>query len=349
MPPRLPCSAAGRLSAAARHARISAPAPRCADQIHRAALSTAAARHYASASSGASLTEAFKLPDDYVPPTKPPTARPAEARKSQLLRTYTSLLRSTPLLLIFQHNNLTAVEWAAIRRELKAALAAVPPPPAPASPDAAPPVDVSSRVLMQVVRTSMFNQALKIIEFWDPAAKDKTSAKYTHDLSASAYEAVKAAQQAPPADSAYAQMLPLLLGPLAVVTFPAVSPQHLAAVLSIVAPSPPAFPAPLRRKNPGYYDLTTQNGLQKLMLVGARVEGKVFDVDGTRWVGGIQGGLEGLQGQLVAMLQSAGLGLTAALEGAGKSLWATMESRKTMLEDAEKPAEKAAEGAEKKE
>lgn len=79
-----------------------------------------------------------------------------------------------------------------------------------------------------------------------------------------------------------------------------------------------------------------QTGLQKLLLLGARVEGKVFDIDGTKWVGGIEGGLEGLQAQLVSMLQGFGAGLTNTLESAGKSLYFTVEGRRTMLEDEEK-------------
>lgn len=288
----------------------------------------------------ASISELFKLPDDYIPPTQPPSARQPQVRKTQLLRTYTSLLRSTPLMLIFQHNNLTAPEWAAIRRELRAALAAVAPP------AASPTQDISPHISLQVVRTRMFTQALKIIEFYDPAtasapAETESGKKhYTHDLSVAAYEAVKAAEQSVPEDSVYAQLSPLLVGPLALVTFPVVSPQHLAAALSILAPSPPAFPAPTRKKNPGYYELTMQNGLQKLMLVGARVEGKVFDIDAVKWVGGIEGGLDGLRAQLVSMLHSAGMGLTSALEGASKSLWVTMESRRIQLEDAGKEGEK---------
>ncbi|KAF3766720.1 hypothetical protein M406DRAFT_345124 [Cryphonectria parasitica EP155] len=342
MPPRLPSQASRRLRMVTGQGRIATSSPAATAAAARSVPGST--RHYAVAAS--SLASAFRLPDDYVPPTKPPSARAPEVRKSQLLRSYTSLLRSTPFILMFQHNNLTAVEWAAIRRELKAALAAVPAP--PVSPDGRAPVDISNDVLLQVLRTSMFNQALKIVEFYDPVAAKaaaqtpgKAGAKkeYTHDLSMAAYQAVKAAEKNISEDSAYAQLVPLLIGPLAVITFPAVSPQHLAAVLSIVAPNPPAFPAPSRKKNPGYHDLTTQSGLQKLLLVGGRIESKVFDVDGVRWVGGIEGGLEGLRGQLVAMLQSAGLGLTSALEGASKSLWMTMEGRKTMLEDAEKGGE----------
>lgn len=297
-------------------------------------------RHYATPSS---ISELLKLPDDYIPPTQPPSARRPEVRKTQLLRTYTSLLRSTPLILIFQHNNLTATEWAAIRRELRSALAAVAPP--AVSPDGRAPLDISSHISLQVVQTRMFTQALKVVELYDPAnvavsAETGAKPKYTHDLSVAAYEAVKAAEKSIPEDSSYAQLSPLLVGPLALLTFPAVSPQHLAAALSILVPSPPAFPAPTRKKNPGYYELTTQTGLQKLMLVGGRIESQVFDSDGIKWVGGIEGGLEGLRAQLVAMLQSAGMGLTSALEGASKSLWVTMESRRTQLEEAGKEGEK---------
>lgn len=243
-------------------------------------------------------------------------------------------------MLIFQQNNLSSIEWAALRRELKFALAAVPPPAPPADAATPPQVDIAPYVQLQVVRTTMFRQALKVLEFYDPSAAAK-DAVYTHDLSMAAYEAVKAAEtKSVSPDSMYAQLQPLLVGPLCVLTFPAVSPQHLAAALRILAPSPPAFPAPTRKKNPAYHDQITQSGLHKLMLIGGRIEGKAFDMEGVQWVGGIEGGLEGLRAQLVGMLQSAGLGLTSALEGAGKSLWMTMESRRTMLEEEEKGGEK---------
>lgn len=235
-------------------------------------------------------------------------------------------------MLIFQQNNLSSLEWASLRRELRFALAAVKPPAGASSPDAPKPVDIAPYIQLQVVRTTMFRQALKIIEFYDPTGAKE--AKYTHDLSMAAYEAVKAVEaKTIPEDSMFAQLQPLLVGPLCLLTFPAVSPQHLAAALSILAPSPPAFPAPTRKKNPGYHDPITQSGLQKLMLIGGRIEDKAFDLEGVRWVGGIEGGLDGLRAQLVGLLQNAGLGLTSTLEGAGKALWVTMESRRTMLEE----------------
>lgn len=89
----------------------------------------------------------------------------------------------------------------------------------------------------------------------------------------------------------------------------------------------------------------TQSGLQKLLLLGARVEGKVFDTDGVRWIGGIEGGLEGLRAQLVAMLAGVGAGVTGLLEGMSRSLYFTLEGRKGMLEDEDRgpPEEKSAE------
>lgn len=281
----------------------------------------------------------FKVPADYVPPTKPPTARPSDTRKSQLLRNYTSLLRSTPLILVFQHNNLTAVEWAAVRRELRLALANVSTPGTESE-------EIARKAQLSVIRTRIFDVALKIVEFHDPSkvapttvstlSGEKVQMVYNHDLSKAAYKAVQAATKGDtplPESSAYAQMSPLLVGPLAILTLPAVSPAHLAAALSVLSPSPPAFPPPSKKKSPGYHEPIAQSGIQKLMLVGGRVEDKVFDLDGVKWVGGIEGGLDSLRAQLVYMLQSAGLGLTSALEGASKSLWLTLESRRSVLDE----------------
>jgi large subunit ribosomal protein L10 len=247
------------------------------------------------------------------------------------------LLRSTPLLLVFQHNNLTGEEWSAIRRELKRAIQAVGTP----AVDASAPADIVPHIGIHVVRSNIFRVALRVVEFFDSAAV-KTSlgpkGVYAHDVSKSAYAATnkRAIEQLEiPETSSYAQLEPVLIGPLALLSFPAISPTHLAAALSALSPSP-AFPAPTKRKNPAYYDPVFQNAVKKLLLVGGRIESKVFDVDGIRWVGGIQGGLDGLRAQLVALLQMAGMNLTSALEGAGKSLWLTMESRRSVLEEDEK-------------
>lgn len=207
-------------------------------------------------------------------------------------------------------------------------------------------------IKFQIVQTGIFAAALRVVEFFHPERQPKatehhpsdpaspTSAvipdtlptssdmRYTHVLSKAAHEAA--------ANRKLKHGLePLLSGPLALVTFPHVSPAYLKAVLSILSPNKD-FPAPKRKAVPGYHEPAVQIGLQKLMLLGARVEGKVFDMDGTRWVGGIEGGIDGLRAQLVAMLQGFGAGITNTLEAAGRSLYFTMEGRKGMLEDEQK-------------
>ncbi|KAI4262392.1 MAG: hypothetical protein L6R42_002433 [Xanthoria sp. 1 TBL-2021] len=277
------------------------------------------------------------------PPTQPPSHRPPEFRKSQLHRQYTSLLRSAPLILLFQHNNLKATELMAIRRELAIALQKLDQDdPSPSSP--------SKGVKLQIIQSRIFSAALRIVEYWNPSTSQPlishsqdpstqssipgipnttpspTDPALTHSLSRRARNAVISKKYTHP-------LSPLLSGPLALLTFPTVSPAHLKTAVSILSPRAPGFPAPLRRTNPGYHDPVTQAGLQKMLLLGARVEGRVFDIEGVRWVGGIEGGLEGMRGQLVGMLQGFGAGLTGALEGASRSLYLTVEGRRIMLED----------------
>lgn len=261
-------------------------------------------------------------------------------------------------MLIFQHNNLTAHEWAAVRRELRSGLQNAVSPPAQEL-SAAPENDLSSKIGIQVVRTNILDVAVRITELerlsgYQPEPHVLTDAAgkkvYSHDLSKKVWGRVnKAMEEDQLQQTNYPELSALLTGPIAVVAFPAITPAHLAAVLKVLAPSPPAYPAPTRRKSPGYYDPVAQSGFHKLMLVGGRVEGKAFDSDGLKWVGSIEGGLDGLRAQLVYMLQSAGMGLTNALDGASKSLWFTLENRKAMLEEeqkglAESPAESPAEG-----
>ena len=214
---------------------------------------------------------------------------------------------------------------------------------------------IADGIKVQIIQTSIFAAALRVVEYFRPELQPKATSPsssdpstqssavfsnnlptpddptFTHGLSRAAHDAVD--------DKKLAHGLaPLLSGPLFLVTFPTVSPQHMKAVLSILSPSAPEFPAPTRRANPGYHDVTVQSGLQKLMLLGARIEGKVFDLEGTKWVGSIEGGLDGLRGTLVAMLQGIGSNITNTLESAGKSLYFTMESRRSMLEDEQKGA-----------
>jgi large subunit ribosomal protein L10 len=207
---------------------------------------------------------------------------------------------------------------------------------------------LASGIKIQIIQTGIFAAALKIVEFYDPAQSSPPThpsdtrtqssvsmpnttgsshdPQFRHTLSRAAHEAV-ANQQIRNG------LKPLLSGPLALVTFPTVSPQHLKAALSILAPNAPNYPAPTRRGNPGYHEPVVQSGLQKLMLLGARIEGKTFDMEGTRSVGLIEGGIDGLRAQLVGALQGVSAGITSTLESAGRSLYITVEGRRGMLDD----------------
>ncbi|KAF2222988.1 hypothetical protein BDZ85DRAFT_120189 [Elsinoe ampelina] len=277
------------------------------------------------------------LPISRTPPSQPTSHKSPTLRKSQLHRQYQSVLRSSPLLLIFQHNNLKASEWAAIRAQLVTALEKVDEThPSPQS--------IAQGTRIQIIHTGIFESALKVVEFWTPPAQTSTypsdpkvasslqlNHSTTHGLSQKAWKESSRASK-----TRKHGLEPLLSGPLALVTFPSVSPEHVAAALSILSPSE-KFPAPKRKANPGYFEPAVQFGLQKLMLLGARVEGRAMDQEGVTWVGGIEGGLTGLRAQLVGMLSGAGVGLVSALEGAGRSLWLTVEGRRMDLEDGEKP------------
>jgi ribosomal protein L10 len=193
--------------------------------------------------------------------------------------------------------------------------------------------DLAEDIKLQVVQTGIFASALRVVEFFDPLKGklgfDQLPETERYGLSSRAHKIASKRKNEP-------ELEPLLSGPIAVVALPTVSPQHLKAVLSILSPSP-EFPAPKRKVNPDFHAPEVQGGLQKLMLLGARVEGKVFDREGAKWVGGIEGGLDGLRAQLVAMLQGVGAGLASALEGASRSLYFTVESRRMDMEEKENP------------
>ncbi|KAL8803474.1 MAG: hypothetical protein Q9182_003171 [Xanthomendoza sp. 2 TL-2023] len=336
---------------------------RCLRQLTKKSQPQWHSLHAKHASTAAAITPAPPIDQTILsappliryPPTQPPSHRPPEYRRSQLHRQYTSLLRSTPLMLLFQHNNLTAIEWMAIRRELAIALHRLDDN-HPSQPS------LAQGIKLQIIQAGIFSAALRVVEYWNPSAanppppppsstssdpQDPATASsargipnttpspsdpaLTHSLSRRAYKAVFSKKYTHP-------LTPLLSGPLALLTIPTVSPTHLKTALSILAPQAPDFAPPLRRANPGYHDPVTQAGLQKLLLLGARIEGRVLDTEGVRWVGGIEGGMEGLRGQLVGMLQGFGAGLTGALEGASRALYFTVEGRRMMLEEEEKGA-----------
>ncbi|MCJ1401884.1 hypothetical protein MMC11_005101 [Xylographa trunciseda] len=244
----------------------------------------------------------------------------------------------------------------ALRRELAIALRK-----ADALDPTAPPLADGTKI--QIVQSNLLAAALRVVEHWHPETQPQaTSIRASdpatnssaelpnvspnaadpalhHALSRAAYETARRQRVAH-------ALTPLLAGPLAILSFPAVSPAHLKAALSILAPQAPGFPAPTRRANPGYYDLAAQGGIQKLMLLGARVEGRVLDGEGARWVGGMAGGLDGMRGRLVALLQGVGMGVTGVLEGAGMGLYFTVEGRRAMMEKEEKEEKKGKDGNE---
>lgn len=252
-------------------------------------------------------------------------------------------------MIFFQHNNLKSTEWMGIRRELANALSKVDEELAKNGNSEY----VGSGTKLQVIQTGIFASALRVVEFWDPKFELETPTIEPTDPKTASSEAIadnKAEESEPVFTHGLSErawtiakknrklkhgLEPVLSGPLAVLALPSVSPQHLKVALSIIAPTKDN-PAPKRRTNPGYHEPAVQNGLQKLMLLAARVEGKVFDMEGGRWVGSIQGGLDGLRGQLVAMLQSVGAGITSTLQAASKSLYVTVEGRRGMLEEEQK-------------
>ena len=244
-------------------------------------------------------------------------------------------------MILFQHNNLKSMEWVGIRRELTNALRKVDD---TLVANGQSPGAIGPAIKLQIIRSNIFEPALRIAEYYRPTQEDLdtgreiTSEKedpiLNHALSESAYLAARAHRGKHP-------LTTLLSGSVVLLTFPTVSPAHVKAALQILAPLAPNFPAPTRRANPGYWDPSVQAGLQKLLLLGARIDGKVFDTEGTRWVGSIDGGIDGLRSQLVQMLQGFGAGLASTLESAGKSLYFTMEGRRNMLEEEGKPKDAA--------
>ncbi|TQS35091.1 hypothetical protein Golomagni_04499 [Golovinomyces magnicellulatus] len=266
------------------------------------------------------------------PSTQPPSHKPPHFRKSQLLRQYASLLRSSSLILLLQHNNIKANEWLALRRELtvgmrnvdesREKLAAV------SGCDTSPPQPISPYVKIHTVQTGIFAAALRIVDHFKPdtSQSEHRSPFFKHTLS-------KAANRVASKNANSHDLTPLLSGPICVLAFPFVTPAYLKEAISIISPNPPDFLAPKKKASPGWHDPAVQEAVKKLVLLGARIEGRAFDTEGVKMVGKIEGGLEGLQGQLVAMLQNSGSSLSYVLESAGKNLYFVLQSRKTQLEE----------------
>ncbi|RAH86901.1 hypothetical protein BO86DRAFT_384902 [Aspergillus japonicus CBS 114.51] len=345
MPPRMRVSS-GRLAQPVRRQRL------CQYEM------AIAARYASTATTPAASHEQMTrshVPIAHYPSSQPPSYRRPEYRRSQLLRQYTSMIRTAPLMVFLQHDNLQSVEWTAIRRELGHAMRKVDEKIASEGRDAP---ALAPHIKVQIVQTRIFEVALRIVEYFRPGSSStaaaatpdavdpvtQTSAEipldpslFTHDLSRAAHDAVLD-------HKGQHEMAPLLVGPTAVLTIPQVSPEHLKAALTILAPKVVGLPAPTRKANPGWHEIPVQNGLSKLSLIAARMDGQVMDVEQSKWVSSIEGGMDGLRSQLVMALQSIGSSITNTLEGAGKSLYFTLESRRSVLEEEQKgPEEKGSE------
>jgi large subunit ribosomal protein L10 len=271
-------------------------------------------------------------------PLTPPSHRNASYRKSQLLRGYVSLLQTTPCILVFQHNNLKATEWVGVRRELGREMRRV---------DAAEGRDgmgeggsdreaLAGSIKLSIIQTNIFEPAVRIAEFYRPGTEtlheaatgtgiksEATDPTLTHALSTSAYNATRSTPRS--------ELSHLLSGPIALLTFPEVSPAHVAAALGVLSPDKKVFKAPRKAVAPGLYEVGVQEGLRKVMLLGGRVEGRVFGEEGVRGVGSL-GNLEGIRGQLVGLLQGGAAGLVGVLGGQAMGLWGALEARRMDME-----------------
>ncbi|OOF95771.1 hypothetical protein ASPCADRAFT_207127 [Aspergillus carbonarius ITEM 5010] len=345
MPPRVRISS-GRISQPVRRQRL---------YQHELPIAARYASTAATATTPAASIEQMThspVPIAHFPPSQPPSHRNPEYRRSQLLRQYTSIIRTSPLMVFLQHDNLQSVEWAAIRRELNKAMQKVDE--QIASEGRSAPA-LAPHIKVQTVQTRIFEVALRIVEYFRPkqAALEgsrvpravdpvtQTSAELSlvgsrddpslsHDLSRAVHNAIRNTK-------GKHELTQLLIGPVAVLTIPHVSPEHLKAALQVLAPKSVGLPMPTRKANPGWHELPTQNGLNKLSLIAARMDGQVFDVEQAKWVTSIEGGMDGLRSQLVMALQSMGSSITNTLDGAGKSLYFTLESRKQDMEEKENP------------
>ncbi|RKF53555.1 hypothetical protein GcC1_220036 [Golovinomyces cichoracearum] len=265
------------------------------------------------------------------PSTQPPSHKPPHFRKSQLLRQYASLLRSSSLILLLQHNNIKANEWLALRRELTIGMRNVDESReklVAASGSDTPPLSISPYIKIKTVQTGIFAAALRIVDNFKPdiSNSENRSPFFKHTLS-------KAANRVASKNAKSQDLAPLLSGPICVLAFPFATPAYLKEAISIISPNPPDFPAPKKKASPGWHDPAVQEAVKKLVLLGARIEGRAFDTEGVKMIGKIEGGLEGLQGQLVSMLQNSGSSLSNVLESAGKNLYFVLQSRKTQLEE----------------
>ncbi|RPA79549.1 hypothetical protein BJ508DRAFT_363146 [Ascobolus immersus RN42] len=261
---------------------------------------------------------------DPLPPTHPTTQPPSHksptSRKTYLHRLYLSLLRSSPLTLIVQHNNLRATEWAAIRRELKTHLNKSIPA-APGAPKAGDAVDIT------IVHSGILGSALRVIDA-EAAGALPADLRTGSSSTRAVYDATLGMKD-------QAELRSVLSGPLALITFREVDGQILTKLLEMMFPVSGKFKKGM--------DPACTSGLNKLLMLAGRCDGRILDQKGVRWVSGLPG-LEGLRGELIAILRKVGGGdIAQALGGIPIGLARMVDARRKMLEDPELGKEKAEE------
>ncbi|RPA99380.1 hypothetical protein L873DRAFT_1806932 [Choiromyces venosus 120613-1] len=285
-------------------------------------------------SSTTSVSPDAPLPPPTLPglsPTQPRTVKSPLTRKTQLHRTYLSLLRSTPLMLFFQHNNLRATEWVALRRELLFGLRKIDPN-----------STLAEGTRITVLKPALFASSLRVAEGHDPLHK-RSSEPGGSKIIAEKTEKLKETHP----------LSPVLTGPVAALSFPSVEPVHLKAALDILFP--------LKNPKKGLDPLAI-SGLQKFVLLAGRVdghvygsrsgEGRVMDIDLIR-VLALLPDVNTLRGELLAMLRGAGgADLVMNLGNVGIGLTRTVHTYQKMLSgelDSDgNPVQTNAEGGEEK-
>lgn len=221
-------------------------------------------------------------------------------------------------MLLFQHNNLRATEWAALRRELSIHLGKL---------GAEDPV--TPHVKITILRNGIFDAAVRVADHFD------ANNQPYHGTSKQAHWKTQKRKHA---------LSALMSGPLACVTFPEVSPQHLKVVMDIMFPDG----KPMKGLDP-----LARQGLEKLILMAARVDGhaagrignaEIMDRAKIQWVSALPG-YDALRGQLVAVLQSMGGGeLVRTLESIPVNVVRTLDGhRKNIAGELEPKAEEKSE------
>jgi large subunit ribosomal protein L10 len=214
-------------------------------------------------------------------------------------------------MLFFQHNNVRAAEWIAIRRELLFNLERIDDGKS----------DFPEITRITVLRPALFAVALRVAEGWDPKNKVGGLA----GTSPKVYKATQDLKDMHP-------LSPILTGPVAALSFPGVETKYLKVALEVL------FPTKYPKKG---MDPLAVTGVQKFVLLAGRVdghvyggrngEGRVLDGELVRYLAR-QPDVESLRGQLMAMLRGAGgADLVMNLSNVGVGLARTVDARRKML------------------